>query len=75
MCKYIYFPVFFLGMPPFATEFSVSRMISKLGLLARPLLEELAEIPTVPFGWGGELNDTEIAHTLNLPANKNGIAF
>ncbi len=47
--------------------------IAKLGLLSRPLLEELADILTEALGWDNERKEAEIARTVDLMASKHEV--
>ena len=49
--------------------------IAKLGLLSRPLLEELAEILAKALGWDNERKEAEIARTVDLMASKHGVTL
>ena len=49
--------------------------IAKLGLLTKPLLDELAEILADALGWSDERKKAELARTVNIMASKHGVAL
>jgi len=49
--------------------------IAKLGLLTRPLLEELAAILAEALDWDGKQKNAEIARTIDLLASKHGVVL
>ncbi len=49
--------------------------IAKLGLLTRPLLEELAAILAEALDWDGKQKNAEIARTIDLMAGRHGVVL
>ena len=49
--------------------------IAKLGLLTRPLLEELAAILAEALDWDGKQKNAEIARTIDLLASRHGVVL